>query len=61
MVVSKDVYGLITPLKMTPSIYISIIMEEHDCIVFLQKLKKANGNRSYLVKLYSLLLNNMVS
>lgn len=48
LVVSKDVYGLITPLKMTPSIYISIIMEEHDCIVFLQKLTGHSVNVFYL-------------
>lgn len=40
LVTSKYVYGLITPLKIVPSIYIPVIMEEHDCVVLVKKLNK---------------------
>jgi hypothetical protein len=53
LVVSENVNGLMTPVETTPSVYISIIMEEHDCVVVIQKLRKANGDRRHQIDLPS--------
>lgn len=39
LVLSYNVYGIIAPLKILPTIQHSIIMEQHNCKIFLKKLK----------------------
>lgn len=47
LVLSYNMYGIVAPLKILPTIQHSIIMEQHNCKIFFKKLKLSMSGCCY--------------